>query len=390
MRKILTALTSITLLFSLPLAGEEKAAPVPKAVPVKKEKMSDREMQKEIEDLKEEVEDLKKRVSKAEKDIHVLGSLRINGFFDVYISNHENKPNILETGNFELHIQSLYKSFQVAAALVFNEGAQLGVAFIDYHLYGGDIAPRGRLFREKGMHIQVGKFDVPYGNDWQHFTSVNRMTVTPPLTTELIMEEGYNDVGVRLLTNFVSFYGTFYVLRGIDEGYSYGGNSFGGRIGITPFNNPYLLKREDIPLLDIAFSYIHDVNTAYETTEKLLAVDIEGKVGPVILRGEYYRRDKLVGILMNGFHVTTGFDFGTFTRAPLILFLRYDFYHMKRYIKSDETNQLSRLTMGFNLNIAKISYLKLEYQRFLTTYEEYTSTEYYNDNLFYLQLIISF
>lgn len=137
-------------------------------------------MQKEIEGLKDEINELKERVARTEKDIDILGQLKISGFFDVYISNYENKPNILETGNFELHIQNQYKSFQVAAALVFNEGAELGVAFIDYHLYGGGIAPRGRLFREKGMHIQVGRFDVPYGNDWQHFASVNRLTVTPP------------------------------------------------------------------------------------------------------------------------------------------------------------------------------------------------------------------
>lgn len=204
------------------------------------------------------------------------------------------------------------------------------------------------------------------------------------------MEDGYNDVGIRILTNFVSFYGTFYILRGIDEGYSYGGNSFGGRIGITPFNNPYQLSKADIPVLDIALSYIHDVNTAYETTEKLLAVDIESKLGPLLLRGEYYRRDKLVGILLNGFHITAGLDFNEVISIPLTIFLRYDFYHMKRYIKSNEKDELSRITSGFKLNIAKVSTLKLEYQRFLTTYPEYTSTEYYNDNLFYLQLIISF
>ena len=56
------------------------------------------------------------------------------------------------------------------------------------------------------------------------------------------MEGGYNDEGIRLLFNLVSVNVSLYMLKGIEEQYSYGGNSFGGRIGISPFSNPYSLK----------------------------------------------------------------------------------------------------------------------------------------------------
>ncbi|PKL38033.1 MAG: hypothetical protein CVV44_12760 [Spirochaetae bacterium HGW-Spirochaetae-1] len=353
-------------------------------------KQTPEERAADIAELRKEIDDLKKRLDESEKRIDVISGLKISGFFDVFISNYQNKPNIFEIGDFELDFEHSYESFQVAAALVFNKGAELDVAFIDYHLYGGRISPRGRLFSEKGVHLQVGKFDVPFGNDWQHFAATDRISVSDPLTTELIMDGGYNDVGGRILLNFVSFYGTFYLLRGIEEGYSYGGNSFGGRVGVTPFSNPYSLQKGGIPLLDIGFSYIHDVNKAWASTEHLLAVDIESKVGAFILQGEYYRRNKLVGIRFNGFQITTGIDFQNINAIPLILFLRYDLYNMQRYKVTSEDNYLTRITGGININIAHISYLKFEYQRYLTTYDDFTADEYYSANLFYIQLMITF
>ena len=168
------------------------------------------------EDIRGELDELKARIADLEKKLDQKieedrNSLKFSGFFDVSISNYKNQANIFQLGDFELDISHTFKNhFQVAAALVFNKGAELGVGFIDYHIYGGSINPRGRLFREKGLHIQVGKFDVPFGNDWQHFTSVDRLTVTQPLTTEIIMEGGYNDVGIRFLANFISFNFTIY------------------------------------------------------------------------------------------------------------------------------------------------------------------------------------
>lgn len=355
----------------------------------KPDTLTEKDMAKELENLKKRLSELEKKFE--QKRIEEQNSLQFSGYFDVSISNYKNQPNIFQLGNFELDISHTFKNhFQVAAALVFNQGAELGVGFIDYHIYGGSINPRGRLFREKGIHIQVGKFDVPFGNDWQHFVSVNRITVTPPLTTEIIMDGGYNDVGIRFLANFTSFNFTIYALRGIEEGYSYGGNSLGARFGFTPFDNPYQLKSSIISLLDIGISYIHDFDKGGGTAEMVLAVDIETKIGPFLFRSEYYRRDKTVGILLQGFHITAGLDFDYLLNWPFTLYGRYGHYFMERYKKFSQDRELSRITAGININLLNISYLKLEYIRYITAYNEFLQSDYYSENLFYIQLMITF
>ena len=166
-----------------PPAERTKKNEVKKKRPPRGKPLTRAELQREVEDLSQELEVLNQRLGEIEERVDLLDRLKLSGFFDVYISNYQNKPNILEVGKFELHIDNAYKSFQVSAALVFNKGAELGVAFIDYHIFGGLISTRGRLFKEKGIHLQVGKFDVPFGNDWQRYISPHRITFSPPLTT---------------------------------------------------------------------------------------------------------------------------------------------------------------------------------------------------------------
>jgi hypothetical protein len=57
--------------------------------------------------------------------------------------------------------------------------------------------PRG----EEGFHVQLGRFDVPFGNDWQFFASKDSVSISRPLTTDGIMDGGYNNVGLRVLGN---------------------------------------------------------------------------------------------------------------------------------------------------------------------------------------------
>ncbi|MDY6934846.1 MAG: hypothetical protein SVZ03_11595 [Spirochaetota bacterium] len=367
----------------------------------KNNKQDEEELEEEIEDLNDKIKELQSRVDKLSRQVEKLSALEISGFFDVSISNYKNKPNVYSIGDFELNIEHNYKDhFQVAAALVFNNGAELAVGFIDYHLFGSSVSPRGRLFSTEGIHIQIGKFDVPFGNDWQNFLAIDRISVTPPLTTEMVMEGGYNDEGIRMLASFVSWNATLFMVDGIEEKYSYGGNSFGGRIGITPFNNPYILKEKGIPAFELGFSYIHDIDNNGYVAEQLYAFDLESKISPLIFRTEYYNRDKNAGVVFDGFHITCALELGTLFTFPIVLYSRYDYFRMKNYVISSyldaatqgagKDNNLSRITNGFNINIADISYLKLEYQRFLRTYSEYRNDEYFSRNLFYTQLVISF
>ncbi|MBN2041446.1 MAG: hypothetical protein JW864_15510 [Spirochaetes bacterium] len=352
----------------------------------------------EIEELKArvaELEDLKEEVRLLKTEVDILKAFDISGFFDVNISNYKNKPNIFSIGSFELDIEHNYKHFQVAAALVFDEGAELGVGFIDYHIFGSRISPRGRLFRGEGLHVQIGKFDVPFGNDWYEYSPDARITVTPPLTTDIIMDGGYNDEGVRILLNFIAFNATLYMLDGIEEKYTYGGNSFGGRVGLTPFSNPYELSSGAVPVFETGFSCIYDIDREGAAAEKIFAVDLKSKAGPIILSSEYYRRDKNAGILLYGYHVTAGFDFSYLSIFPVIIFGRYEQSFSEEFVSIDEQEginkkKLTRLTGGLNINISNISYLKFEYQNYLNAYDEYKEDQYYSKMLYYLQLVITF
>ena len=360
-------------------------------------------LEKKIERLTHKIEDLEDRISDVEDDYDDLKSLNISGFFDVGISNYKNKPNIFDIGFFELDIKHDYKNnFQVAAALVFDdeEGTYLGVGFINYSLFGKSIAPRGRLFVNDGLHIQIGKFDVPLGNEWKHVSPVDRLTVTPPLTTENLMEGVYNDTGMRLLFNYVAINASIYMTQGVEEKYSYGGNTFGVRFGLTPFSNPFTLAKEKFSNFELGFSYLYDTDSNGDESEKIVVFDYESQTGPLIIRAEYYQRTKVIGVEQNGYHTLIGFDFEKMKMFPLIMYYRYGNYYEKNNIASateestgsfDSSEEyLTRASAGLNINISDISYLKFEYQNYLKSSTGFSESAYYSKELYFMQLVITF
>jgi len=361
------------------------------------------DLEKKIERLTYKIEDLEDRIGDVENDYDELTALNIGGFFDVGVSNYKNKPNIFDIGFFELDIKHDYKNnFQVAAALVFDdeEGTYLGVGFINYSFYGKSIAPRGRLFVDDGFHIQIGKFDVPLGNDWKHVSPVDRLTVTPPLTTENLMEGVYNDTGMRLLFNYVAINASLYMTQGVEETHSYGGNTVGIRIGVTPFSNPFSLIREKFSNFELGVSYLYDTDKDGEESEKIVAFDYESQTGPLIIRAEYYKRSKIIGVEQDGYHAMIGLDFEKLELFPMIMYYRYGNYNETNNIASSTEEStavttgseeyLTRISAGMNFNISNISYLKFEYQNYTNASEGYTESVYYSKELYYMQLVITF
>jgi hypothetical protein len=129
------------------------------------------------------------------------GGLSIDGFFEMQVSPSHDSARAVRPGDFEIDLsRELGEHAQLAAAIVTNdEGTNLTVGYLDVHFFGGLIAPRGKLPREKGFHVQIGRFDVPFGNDWQYFAPKDRLELSAPLTTEAILEGGGNDAGIRVL-----------------------------------------------------------------------------------------------------------------------------------------------------------------------------------------------
>lgn len=362
----------------------------------------ERQLEKQIELLNARLDLLEKRLEDVDKRLESVTELNISGYFDVSFSNHKNKPNIFKIGIFELDLEHSYKNkFEVAAALIFDdeEGTYIGVGFIDYAFIGGSIPPRGRLFIERGLHLQIGRFDVPIGNDWNYASTATRYTVSPPLTTTNIMEGIYNDVGIRLLLNLVGVNFTIYATQGIEQKYTYGGISYGARFGITPFNNPYTVKRDFVPAFELGFSYLYDFDNSGKKSEDVSVVDFESKVGGLILRSEIYKRSKTAGVVFKGAHLTTGWDLEATGSFPVAVLLRYDLHeeinnvvasYDQAAIGNGSSDQLTRLTAAARFNISNTSFLKFEYHNYLQAAERFKSDSLFSDSLYYAQLVITF
>ena len=327
----------------------------------------------------------------------VREGLGLSGFLDVRAADYRTDPNVFSMGDFELDLaREVGRKVQVAAALVVNdEGAELAVGFFDVHVVGAPIAPRGRLPVEKGFRVQIGRFDVPFGGDWQYFAAKDRPELSAPLTTETVMDGGYNDVGLRLLGGTGSLGWSAYWLRGEGEG-----TLVGGRLAMTPFDNPYRL-RERVRALELGASALHDFDGDGGTESTSFAVDAELR-GPLgRLRAEYVRRDlrpvegREERLVLSGFHVTATFDAGAPAGVPLTPYARYDTAKEEpspaREPSGGETwGRTGRLSAGLNAGLFDRLSLKLEFQRTLSAPPSVEAEEGFHRDSFLAQVVVSF
>lgn len=325
--------------------------------------------------IKQELELLKKKVEKLGEAIHFAGHM------DVSASGYKENPNVFKLGDFEFSMEKSFGSFfQAGAAFVFNdEGASLSVGFIDYHLFGGKISPRGRLFSQKGLHFQAGRFDIPFGNDWQYFASIDRFTVTAPMTTEWVLNGGYNDVGLRILGNAISFNYSLFCVRGVGEGVA-----AGGRLGFTPFNNPFTLRRKVMQKLELGVSFLSDWDRAGDIEEKAFSLDGESSFGPVRFQAEYVRRESVFfNQELDGWHFS-GFVNGE-GLWPVTLCGRIEAVRCKAIAGEDQRwISRDRLSIGVHVGILDVSILKLEYLTWLKGDEDHSGSS------IFLQLALIF
>lgn len=216
---------------------------------------------------------------------------------------------------------------QLGMAVVKNPDAtQLTVGFLDYHPFGGQIAPRGQLSVERGFHVQVGRFDVPFGNDLQFYASKDSVSISRPLTTTEIMDGGYNDSGLRILGNTGTVNFNTYLLRGFEPG-----RLVGGRIGLTPFGDPFSLSGTREPkVAEIGVSYFYDGTSRWRKRQTGFALDGDGRLGRCYLRAEYVARtlEPAAGspdpTTRRGWHLTQETALQDLVAWPTTLFVRLD------------------------------------------------------------------
>lgn len=340
-----------------------------------------------------QVPDIRREVDRFKEKLRVLsGGISLSGFFDVQATNRGNDPITISTGALEVDLaKEIGRNGQVAAAVVLNrDGPTLAVAFVDVHLFGALIAPRGRLPVEKGFHVQLGRFDLPFGNDWRYFATRDRIELSAPLTTEAILGGGYNDTGLRALGNTGSFNYSVFVLRG------HGSRSpFGARLGFTPLDNPYQL-RPRTRTFEVGVSLLQTVDGEGLKRETSLALDSEVQVGRCRVRAEYLekrgrpmnRRDAQV--VQSGWHVTAALDSGEIAGVPTTPYVRYDTTTIGPPADGRGERRTDRLAAGLNAAFFRLVTLKVEYQRILATVAEVYAPQGLGRDSWFAQAVVVF
>ncbi|MBM4065041.1 MAG: hypothetical protein FJ266_05285 [Planctomycetes bacterium] len=310
--------------------------------------------------------------------------LEITGFFDFTLQSQDERDSPFEYGAFELDLEYAYNEhYAVSTALVWeDDSASVGVGVIDYHLFKSSVPVRGRIFDEPGFHVQAGRFDLPYGVDYQYFASVDRPNVSAPLTTERIQLGGYNSDGIRL-------YGTEgmfdYSLYAVDSLYGDNGSAVGGRMAFFPSRNPYKLHQFGTPrFAELGFSFLIDMDRDYDMRNGVYGFDFTLNYDKFLLVTEWMNRNSYEDILSgtdvnlgeqdeSGFHVTLVTELEDFVKQPVYFFSRYDMWDPRYSIILDEdddtiayrVNDTKRLTFGVGYRLIELLNIKLEYFNYL-------------------------
>ncbi|NOU24450.1 MAG: hypothetical protein HOO90_02820 [Methylotenera sp.] len=331
-----------------------------------------------------------------------LYGLQLSAFGDAHSNYSDSGKQMFEWGVFEVDAAiDSGAELQGAMAIVTDKNkTTIPVAFLDYHTFGGLIAPRGRLWAEKGFHLQAGRFDVPFGNDWQFYASKDSVSISRPLTTELVMEGGYNDIGIRALGNNGTFNFNTFLLRGFNRG-----QLLGGRLGVTPFSDPFSLKNaKDPKTFEIGLSYLYDADKAWNKNESAFAIDSEAHLSAWTARFEYIVRSKNPllsdgATRQTGWHFTQEFALPESVAWPTTVFVRYEKAALRPSEISDPeigTNagdgHDARIAAGFSTNLGNADLLlwKFEIQHYLrATPSTREMPGYRHENLLFTQLVLT-
>lgn len=337
--------------------------------------------------------------------------LEISGFFDVTAQYTNERDNPFEFGVLELDLEYPFNEhYSISAALVWDDGtSDVGFGVVDYHWFDDNVPARGRIFDEPGFHIQAGRFDLPFGVDYQYFASPDRPNVSAPLTTERIQAGGYGSDGIRLYGSGKMFDYALYVT---DTLYWDDGVTVGGRLAFFPSRDPYQLHRfGSNRFIEVGASYLQDMDRNGDVLDRVYGLDFTLDYGIFLFVAEWMLResdnelwgrdaDLDIGINLgerdeSGFHITLVTDIEGFVKRPMYVFTRFDSWDPDYNFVLDEEDDTAfyrvhntrRLTVGLGYNLTENIGLKIEYFDHLGTGTEEPD---FNDRGVIAQLVASF
>lgn len=357
------------------------------------------------------------------KETAASHGLAVSGFFDINAKTSNAADRTFTVGSVELDLDYAHDDhFGASTALLFNGdngrggvgGADFAVALVDYHLFNDRIPPRGRIFNNQGWHVQVGRFDLPFGTDYQNFASKDRVSITAPLTTSRIQNGGYNSEGVRTYGSWKMLnYSAFWT----NAIYSNDGSTVGGRLGLSLGSNPYTVRHNNrdavIQGIEFGVSHLSELdggnrirNTVYGAdlgigygilrmqnevmllqAHQQVFLDADGNIVSIPTGNPYGKRHQL------GYHSTLTADLESLLKQPVKLFARYGRWQPAQKLGLDydgstvAVNDVAMLSLGFNYKFSDYLRLKFEYDDTLGTW---TAEHYFDKRVGIAQIVMAF
>jgi hypothetical protein len=365
--------------------------------------------------------------------------LEISGFFDVNAKTGNSTDQTFSLGSVELDLDYVHDDhFGASTALVLcgnssnadygapgavfcgNSGpgalsggstmAGIAVALVDYHSFNDRIPPRGRIFNNQGLHVQLGRFDLPFGSDYQNFANKDRVTVTAPLTTSRMQLGGYNADGLRSYGSWGNFnYSAYWT----DAIYANDGHTIGGRLGMALGQNAYRIHSNNPEGIEFGVSHLSELdgenrirNTVYGLDLSLgygmwrwqnevmllqahqtTLIDDENNIGTDLAYMPYGKGHQL------GYHSTLTADMQGIIKHPVLAFARFSRWEPSQSLGLDYDGStvpiadISMLSLGFNYKVSDHLALKFEYNDSLGTE---TGERYFDRKVGIGQMVMSF
>lgn len=343
--------------------------------------------QHQIQELQQQLEKLQLQIDtlsiNSESNSHADNQLTFSGFFDITLHDTRNNDKPFELGGLELDLQyDAAEIFSLSSALVWtDDGAEVAVALLDYHNYDHNVPTRGRLFEEPGYHIQLGRFDLPFGADYAYYAAPDRPNVTAPMTTERILDGGLNSDGFRV-------YGSHgmldYALYWTNSSFADDGSNVGTRVGIFPGRNPYRIHRKDQEnAFSIGLSILRDMGQDEQVRNRLGALDIYLRLGPTetVIEAIKLNSKNVIELPDNsiaGNADERSYNFSIlYDLEPSTVYVRYEKWKPDYNAIPDENgvsavamDELKRITLGYRNTLAKELLFKLEYYSHMDTRTE--------------------
>jgi hypothetical protein len=309
-----------------------------------------------------------------------LGTLGLGGFMAVDADSGDPTTDGLAWGDPELDLEYGYgEHFAASAALLWSEHRpQVAVALLDYHLFDDRVPARGRILQEPGLHLQGGRFDLPFAVDYQYFAPPDRPNISAPFTTERIQQGGFNGDGVR---GYGSWHNVDLSLYWTGAMYAEHGDAIGGRVAYAFGRNPYRFHQSSgLPRLDLGFSYQVDRLRGGELGDRVYGLDLGLRYGIWELIGEalwHQAHETQVdadGVDLgkpdeHAFHLSLVADLQDALGLPLSAFGRYEQWRPGYQLLLDpeddtqtyRVRSLPRVTVGLRYDLGEHVVVKLEY-----------------------------